>query len=78
MLSELAIGMALKQLRLNANKTLLQASKQCGHGKTWLSNIECGTRRLMFEDARTLCDFYGVTLKDLSDLSEHFEAKIRQ
>lgn len=78
MLSEQAIGMALKQLRQNANKTLIQSSRQCGHGKTWLSNIEAGTRRLTFDDAKTLCDFYGVTLRDLSDLSEVFERKIRQ
>lgn len=73
MTSKKAVGKAVRDIRIKANKTLQEGGEACGHGKQWLSNIESGIRRLTFNDAKTLTDFYGSTLKELAELSDYYD-----
>lgn len=68
-----AYGMALRTLREKAGKTLEESARQCGHTRMWLSNIERGTKRIYFEDAKILVDYYGYTLSYLAELVDIFE-----
>lgn len=73
MTNKKAVGRAIKELRLKADKTLKETSAVCGHEKQWLSNIESGIRRLSFDDAKTLTSFYECTLNDLAELSDYYD-----
>lgn len=68
-----AVGKAIKTLRLKSDKTLKESALQCGKTTAWLSNIEQGIRRLTFDDAVILVDFYGYDLNYLSQLVKTFE-----
>lgn len=76
MASKKAVGKAIRELRMKANKTLQESGIACGHEKQWLSNIESGRRRLTFDDAKILTNFYGVKLSDLADLSDYYENEV--
>lgn len=40
MTSNKAVGLALRDFRRQANKTLQESAQKCGHTKSWLSDIE--------------------------------------
>ncbi len=67
-----AVGLAIRQLRLDAQKTLMDSAKKCNNTKNWLVNIESGRRRLSFPDAKILCDYYGTDLNRLSQLCDDY------
>ena len=71
-----AVGLAIRQLRIEAQKTLIESAKMCDNTKNWLVNIESGRRRLTFPDAKVLCEFYGVELNRLAELTDKYEAKL--
>lgn len=73
MTNKKAVGRAIRELRLKADKTLQEASAVCGHEKQWLSNVESGRRRLTFDDAKALTNFYGFTVNDLAELSDDYD-----
>lgn len=73
MTSRKAIGKALRDLRKRARKTLQDSASICGHDKQWLSNIESGIRRLTFDDAKLLTEYYGSNLSELSNLADSYE-----
>ena len=73
-MSNKIVGLAIKTLRERAGKTLEQSARQCGHGKSWLGNIESGTRKLTFDDAKILTRFYGADVQVLSDLEDILNA----
>lgn len=67
-----AVGLAIRQLRIDAQKTLKESAKMCDNTKNWLTNIEMGRRRLSFPDAKVLCEFYGTDVNTLSQLSDKY------
>ncbi len=75
MIQNNAVGMALKEIRTKAGKTLDESAKICGHTKSWLADIESGRRTLDFKDALTLTSFYDSTMQHLSDLCNDYMKK---
>lgn len=67
-----AVGLAIRQLRIDAQKTLMESAKTCGNTKNWLVNIESGRRRITFHDAKTLCEFYNADLSALAELTDKY------
>lgn len=67
------VGLAIRTLRKKAGRTLQQSAEKCEHTTSWLADIESGRRSLDFNDARTLCIYYGYTLSDLSELFDSIE-----
>ena len=73
-----AVGLAIRQLRIDAQKTLMESAKTCNNTKNWLVNIESGRRRITFHDAKTLCEFYGVQVSVLAELTNKYLEKLSQ
>ena len=51
---------ALRQARLDAGLTQVEAAKRLGCRQTFLSKIECGERRIDIVEFVILCDAYGA------------------
>ena len=51
---------ALRQARLDAGLTQVQAAEKLGCRQTFLSKIECGERRLDVGEFLVICAAYGV------------------
>ena len=66
-------GQALKELRKKANYTMLEVAERKGKTKSWLSEIENGRKNVYFEDAKWLCNLYGVSLQYLADLIDQYQ-----
>lgn len=66
-------GKALKELRNEANYTMLEVAERRGKTKSWLSEIENGRKNVYFEDAKWLCNLYGVSLQQLADLIDQYQ-----
>lgn len=66
-------GQALKELRNKANYTMLEVAERRGKTKSWLSEIENGRKNVYFEDAKWLCNLYGVSLQHLADLIDQYQ-----
>ena len=66
-------GQALKELRNKANYTMLEVAERRGKTKSWLSEIENGRKNVYFEDAKWLCNLYGVSLQYLADLIDQYK-----
>lgn len=66
-------GLALKELRNKANYTMLEVAERRGKTKSWLSEIENGRKNVYFEDAKWLCNLYGVSLQYLADLIDQYQ-----
>lgn len=66
-------GQALKELRNKANYTMLEVAERRGKTKSWLSEIENGRKNVYFEDAKWLCNLYGVSLQYLADLIDQYQ-----
>lgn len=64
---------ALKELRNKANYTMLEVAERRGKTKSWLSEIENGRKNVYFEDAKWLCNLYGVSLQYLADLIDQYQ-----
>ena len=47
---------------------MLEVAERRGKTKSWLSEIENGRKNVYFEDAKWLCNLYGVSLQHLADL----------
>lgn len=71
-----AVGLAIRQLRIEAQKTLMESAKTCNNTKNWLVNIESGRRRITFRDAKTLCEFYNVEVSVLAELTDKYLANL--
>lgn len=76
-LEQIAIGLAIRKLRLDAKKTLKESAERCNNTKNWLVNIESGRRRLSFPDAKTLCEFYNSDVRTLSELTDIFLSNLQ-
>lgn len=61
-------GKALRYARTKANKTLEESAKICGHTKAWLSDIERGSRRISFENAMKLLEFYNADFDEIREM----------
>lgn len=61
-------GRILRYMRTNANKTLEESAKLCGHTKAWLSDIERGSRRIAFDDAMKLLEFYNADFDEIREM----------
>ena len=66
-------GKALKELRNKANYTMLEVAERRGKTTSWLSEIENGRKNVYFEDAKWLCNLYGVSLQHLADLIDQYQ-----
>ncbi len=66
-------GKALKELRNKSNYTMLEVAERRGKTKSWLSEIENGRKNVYFEDAKWLCNLYGVSLQHLADLIDQYQ-----
>ena len=66
-------GQVLKELRNKANYTMLEVAERMGKTKSWLSEIENGRKNVYFEDAKWLCNLYGVSLQYLADLIDQYQ-----
>ena len=66
-------GQALKELINKANYTMLEVAERRGKTKSWLSEIENGRKNVYFEDAKWLCNLYGVSLQYLADLIDQYQ-----
>lgn len=66
-------GQALKELRNKDNYTMLEVAERRGKTKSWLSEIENGRKNVYFEDAKWLCNLYGVSLQYLADLIDQYQ-----
>ena len=66
-------GQALKKLINKANYTMLEVAERRGKTKSWLSEIENGRKNVYFEDAKWLCNLYGVSLQYLADLIDQYQ-----
>ena len=66
-------GQVLKELRNKANYTMLEVAERRGKTKSWLSEIENGRKNVYFEDAKWLCNLYGVSLQYLADLIDQYQ-----
>ena len=66
-------GQGLKELRNKANYTMLELAERRGKTKSWLSEIENGRKNVYFEDAKWLCNLYGVSLQYLADLIDQYQ-----
>lgn len=66
-------GKALRELRNKANYTMLEVAERRGKTKSWLSEIENGRKNVYFEDAKWLCNLYGVSLQHLADLIDQYQ-----
>ena len=64
---------ALKELRNKANYTMLEVAGRRGKTKSWLSEIKNGRKNVYFEDAKWLCNLYGVSLQYLADLIDQYQ-----
>lgn len=71
------VGAAIRELRMQAGKTIQESAQRCGHTRSWLSDIESGRRALDFNDARDLCMFYSFTLQDLSEACNRHEQQYK-
>jgi ribosome-binding protein aMBF1 (putative translation factor) len=60
-----AIGIRLRDARRAAGLTQQQVVDGIGRRKSWLAKLELGQRSLLFSEAVTLADAYGVGLADL-------------
>jgi len=59
----------LKMLRESRGLTLQQVADHLGIDDSFVSRLERGKRRLSLDRAARLADLYGVTLKDVFDLT---------
>lgn len=66
-------GKALRELRTRANYTMLEVAERRGKTKSWLSEIENGRKNVYFEDAKWLCNLYGVSPQHLADLIDQYQ-----
>lgn len=64
--SEKLIGL-LRQARLDAGLTQVEAAERLGCRQTFLSKIECGERRLDVVEFSVICIAYGVEPGELLD-----------
>lgn len=63
----LAVGMFFRKLRKERDLTQLNVAEGTGKTKAWYVDIERGKNSIFFNDAKLLCDFFGVKVSDLSD-----------
>lgn len=66
-------GLALKQFRKECGFTNQEVVDRVGKTKSWLSEIENGRKNVYFEDAKWLCNLYGVSLQHLADLIDQYQ-----
>lgn len=55
----------IREARLNAGLSLRKASKKVGVSVTTLMKWEEGTTSPSLENAKRLCEVYGISIKDL-------------
>lgn len=55
----------IREARLNAGLSLRKASKKVGVSVTTLMKWEEGTTSPSLENAKRLCEAYGISIKDL-------------
>lgn len=65
-------GKVLETLRKDAKKTQEQGAKVCGHGRSWINEIEKGRVDIKLSDARKIVESYGFTLNDYVSLYDKF------
>ena len=61
-------GKVLETLRKRANRTQEQGARVCGHGRSWINDIEKGRVDIKLSDARKIVESYGFTLNDYTAL----------
>lgn len=66
-------GLALKQFRKECGFTNQEVVDRVGKSPMWLSDIENGRKNVYFEDAKWLCNLYGVSLQHLVDLIDQYQ-----
>lgn len=69
----IAQGKSLRYFRQKANLTQEQVATKMGKQKVWLSQIETGKRNIYFDDAKELCNIYGIKISELGDEIDRIE-----
>ncbi len=63
----MTFGEKVKALRKKAGLTQEQLAERCGRGKSYICNIEKGTRNTTLDNIPTLADALGVSVGELID-----------
>ena len=63
----MTFGQKVKQLRKRAGLTQEELASLCGRGKSFICNIEKGTRTTKLENIPLLADALGVSIGELVD-----------
>jgi len=71
--SQLALGNAIRQIRLREKLTQEELASRAGYHLTWISRIETGGQSTGWVTLKRVADALGVTMVELAALAERIE-----
>jgi transcriptional regulator with XRE-family HTH domain len=70
---QVALGKAIRRIRLREKLTQEDLAFRAGYHPTWISRVERGTQSTGWATAKRLADALGVTMVELAALAERLE-----